>query len=154
MPLSDLFKEHKRFVRFCVVGATGVAVNLGVFTLWNNLLLAGSSATDGQRFLLSNVAGFVVSVLTNFLLNDFWTWGDREKRGQQHFFQRLGMFYVVSSIAGVVQIGVAWTAREYLGVWDHLAVLIGIGVATVINFVANHLWTFGESSSRKSRPVN
>lgn len=137
-------EERVRFVRFCVVGASGVIVNLAIFTLFMNVVLVTRIAGDDDRFLAANFAGFLVSVLTNFLLNDFWTWGDREKQGHDHFFRRLGKFYVVSSIAGAVQLGVAFGARSWFGLWDQLAVLVGIGVATVINFVANHLWTFGE----------
>ncbi|MFT7623858.1 MAG: dolichol-phosphate mannosyltransferase [Myxococcota bacterium] len=136
--------ERARFLRFCAVGASGVVVNLGIFTVAMAMLLPGWIESDDSRFLAANGVGFLVSVLTNFLLNDFWTWGDREKRGHAHFWSRLGRFYTVSSVAGVVQLGVAFAVRAYLGVWDQLAVLVGIGVATVINFVANNIWTFKE----------
>ncbi len=159
--------DPKRFIRFCVVGASGVVVNLGVFTVASWLL--PQSLQGDARFVAANVAGFVISVLTNFLLNDFWTWGDREKRGHAHFWSRLLRFYTVSSVAGIVQIGVAYAARSWLaaaglgwssGVVDKLAVLIGIGVATIINFVANNIWTFSDGDNKqdgdngaKSRPA-
>ena len=140
--LTAIAAERMRFVRFCAVGATGVLVNLGIFSVFMAVVLPEAVGGADLRFLLSNVAGFLVSVLTNFLLNDWWTWGDREKRGQRHFFGRLGKFYLVASVAGAVQIGVAFFGRSTLSLPDHLAVLVGIGVATIINFVANHVWTF------------
>jgi len=140
-----MFTEDRvRFIRFCAVGASGVVVNLGVFTLFQVVLLANLVPGDDTRFLLANVSGVAVSIFTNFLLNDFWTWGDREKRGHAHFWSRLSKFYVVSSAAAAVQVGVAWLVRSQFGMMDQLAVLIGIGVATVINFTANHFWTFRE----------
>ena len=134
--------ERVRFVRFCIVGASGVVVNLGVFTVARALMAALGVLAGARRFVAANAAGFVVSVLPNFLLSDYWTWGDREKRGHAHFWRRLGKFYVVSSAGGAVQIGTAWAVRGFAGVPDHLAVLIGIAVATVVNYVANNVWTF------------
>jgi len=159
MPIKDLLREHVRFIQFCVVGTTGLLVNLAVFTLLNDCVLSPMAVTSGARFVAANLGGFVVSVLTNFLLNDWWTWGDREKRGRQHYVQRLGKFYVVSSAAGAVQVGVAWAFRTFvflplvsgegeLGWLEQGAVVIGVGVATLINFVANHIWTFREESPR------
>ena len=58
----------------------------------------------------------------------------------------MSKFYLVSSVAGVVQIGVAFIAKSQLDIFDHGAVIIGIGVATVINYIANNLWTFKEST--------
>ena len=138
--------ERVRFIRFCVVGGSGVVVNLIIFSLSMKWLLSNLVDTEDTRFLISNATGFVSSVCTNFLLNDFWTWGDREKRGHRHFMARLSKFYLVSSIAGVVQIGVAFYVKSHLNIFDHGAVIIGIGVATVINYIANNLWTFKEST--------
>jgi dolichol-phosphate mannosyltransferase len=140
--MNPLTPERIRFVRFCAVGGSGVVVNLAIFSLCMDWLLLSALGAEETRFVLSNVAGFVVSVCTNFLLNDFWTWGDRQKRGHRHFMGRLSKFYLVSSLAGIVQIGVAYFTRAHLGVFDHGAVMIGIGVATLINYVANNLWTF------------
>ncbi len=149
--VKDLLTEERvRFIRFCVVGATGVVVNLGVFSLFMSVVLPSVVADESARFVTCNFIGFVVSVFTNFLLNDFWTWGDRAKHGHAHFWARLGKFYLVSSIAGAVQMGVAYAVRAYAGVPDLLAVLIGIAVATVINFVANNLWTFGDDERADS----
>jgi putative flippase GtrA len=140
-----------RFLRFCAVGATGVVVNIGVFHV-ARLLLAGSIQSDDRLFLAANVAGFLVSVFTNFLLNDAWTWRDRRGEASQGALPRLAWFYVVASVAGAVQISVAFLSRSWLPSWliatllegqtDNLAVLFGIGVATIINYVVNNLWTF------------
>lgn len=144
--MSATPSDRRRFLRFCVVGATGVAVNLGVFTL-ARAALRGSVAGP-LRFALSNLAGFSVSVLTNFALNDNWTWGDRRGAGASGMLGRLGKYYLVCSIAGVVQLGAAWTCHVAGGMEEHLSVLVGIGLATAINFAANHLWTFRIASSR------
>jgi putative flippase GtrA len=140
MPPVTIPSDRRRLARFLVVGASGIAVNLGVFTLARAALRG--IVTGPIRFALSNLAGFAVSVLTNFLLNDAWTWGDRRVSGRGEVLTRLGKYYLVCSLAGVVQLGAAWTCHVAGGLEEHLSVLVGIGLATAINFVANHLWTF------------
>jgi dolichol-phosphate mannosyltransferase len=140
MPDAYTPSDRRRLARFLVVGLSGIAVNLGVFTLVRAALRG--VVTGPVRFALSNVAGFGVSVLTNFALNDSWTWGDRRVGGKGGVLSRLGKYYLVCSLAGIVQLGVAWTCHVAGGIEEHLSVLVGIGLATGINFLANHFWTF------------
>ena len=145
-------RDRIRFIRFCVVGVSGVVVNLGFFTL-AHAVLAPRWPDTANAFVIANLIGFLISVFTNFLLNDFWTWGDREKRGHGHFWARLSKFYLVSSVAGGVQLGVASLCHVRFGVHEHASVLIGIGVATAINYVANNIWTFRDSSKKPSQEL-
>jgi dolichol-phosphate mannosyltransferase len=134
LPLSP------RFFRFCVVGGSGVAVNLAVLGLALALLPAGWGAWQARA---AQAAGILVSILTNFLLNDLWTWGDREKGGAGHWLRRLGMFYLVSALAALLQWGCSVALHERLGLWIYLAQALGIVLAMGINFTMNHRWTFG-----------
>ena len=90
---------------------------------------------------LSSALGIVVSVFTNFVLNDLWTWGDRSKGS---WFSRLARYYLVSTLAGLLQFGCAMGLRFLLDLNLYLAQIAGIGLGTVVNYVANNLWTFRE----------
>ncbi len=149
--------HHIRLLKFAVVGFSGVFVNLAVFNLTYYAGLDGLLSGD-PRFVLANAAGFVTSVFTNFLLNDFWTWGDRRKGDLRHWFKRLVKFYITASGAGTVQLLTAWISLTI--VWvpldptplgyklaPSLGVLTGIGCGMVINFTASHLWAFRDASS-------
>src|SRR5262245_27602559 len=94
-PMADAYtpSDPRRLARFLVVGVSGVAVNLGVFTLARAALRG--IITGPPRFVAANVAGFAVSVLTNFALNDSWTWGDRRVGGRSGLLNRLGKYYLV-----------------------------------------------------------
>jgi len=133
--------QPRRFVRFCIVGATGILSNLLTFRAVQ-ALLATVVAGQTLRFELSHVAGIVVSILTNFLLNDRWTWSRREAARRFTFRQRLVAYYAVSALGAVVQLGVAFGVRHLAPVADELAVLVGIAAGTVVNFVANDRFTF------------
>ena len=140
-PKQWLTPERLRFLKFCVVGGLGVLVNEFVLWLCYSHLLHGLGS--GSRLTWSGVIAIGVSIFTNFLLNDFWTWGDRAKRGRAHFFSRLGKYYIVATAAGVVQWSVLKLLTESFGVHYLLSNLAGILAGLVINFVVNNVWTFG-----------
>jgi len=146
-------REKGRFVKFCIVGGSGVVVNLAV--VWaGNTLLPGALGDDA-RTALSYFLGIVVSIGTNFVLNDVWTWRDREKRGVGHALARLVKYYLVSAIAGGLQFvsayAVVFLVKALLlapGVpevpvgWKLLGALVGIAIGTFVNFFLNYFWTF------------
>lgn len=56
-----------RFWKFCAIGASGVLVNLALFTLLHNW---------HWRAGLAIVVAAEASILSNFMLNSLWTWRD------------------------------------------------------------------------------
>lgn len=154
--LAWLRDNRQRLLRFALVGLSGVFVNLAMFSLVFYVVL---TPVEGQSlsFLLANGAGFVVSVFTNFLLNDGWTWGDRQKGGRRQWLRRLARYYLTASGAGMVQLFFAWIS---LWLWTPLvpafmgfepapmlSVLTGIAAGMAVNFTASHLWAFRDIPS-------
>ena len=150
----------KRLIKFGLVGVTGVVVNLAVFEVLFRLA--------HLQFSLANAIGIVVSIFTNFLLNDSWTWGDRIKGTRRDWAGRLTKYYVSASAAAGVQLlvasgamtfvfeGLPLTLPESLGspvggvdVGPTLAVLTGIAFGMAINFLASHLWAFRDAEVRE-----
>ncbi len=156
-PLIRWLRDNRgRLARFAVVGLSGVVVNLAIFSVVFYTVLTAMGGSDLQ-FLLANAAGFVVSVFTNFLLNDCWTWGDRAKGGRRHWFSRLGRYYLTASGAGAVQLLFAWLSLWFWTAFAPtimdfetapiLSVLTGIGTGMIFNFTASHLWAFRDVPS-------
>lgn len=137
-----LSKEQRRFIKFCLVGASGVPVNLLLVWVGFNYLFV--SMGGRLQVTLASALGFLVSVFTNFLLNDIWTWSDRPK-GASGFWGRAGRFYLVCSAGGIMQIGATNLVTWLGGETDYMAILgqlCGIALATVINYFVNNFWTF------------
>ncbi|OLS30243.1 MAG: hypothetical protein HeimAB125_19820 [Candidatus Heimdallarchaeota archaeon AB_125] len=63
------FSTGIQFIKFILVGASGTIINLGLVYLFYD--------TIGWNEYLAITIGFVVSVLTNFILNDIWTFNPR-----------------------------------------------------------------------------
>jgi putative flippase GtrA len=86
----------RRFIKFGAVGATGVVVNLGC--------LAALRKADVHTNVASAIA-IELSILSNFLINHLWTFGDR--RGSNGSGPSLGQhllkFHLVSLGGGAIQ---------------------------------------------------
>ncbi len=148
-----------RFIKFGLVGGSGVVVNLVVFQV-SFFLLQGSIGSADVRHTVANLCGIVVSIFTNFLLNDGWTWGDRIKGARSDWFKRLARYYATCSIAALCQLGVAsllfslvfkdLPAFAILGVniMPQIPLLIGIICGMAINFPLSHFWAFRNARSQ------
>ena len=64
--------SHRTFIKFCVTGLSGVLVNLGSFHLL--------TALGVHRYLASPIA-IEPSIISNFLINNYWTFADRDLTG-------------------------------------------------------------------------
>lgn len=124
-----------RFIKFCIVGASGVGVNFGVF--W--LLHSQFNVYD----LIANPIAIEISILSNFLFNDIWTWGDRRQIGIKALLGRLVRYHVVTSaVAALTDMLALWVLTRFFEMNPYIAKAIGIGLGTVLNFTLNHFWTF------------
>ena len=104
-----------QLAKFCVVGAVGYLINLGVYAA---LLHAG------LHFLVAATGSFLVAVTSNYTLNRHWTFRDR--RGG---VATQGMRFFVVSLASL--------GANLLG-----GQAVAIVVVTPLNFVGNKLWSF------------
>lgn len=116
-------------LKFSIVGATGTAVNLGVYIA----LLRGA----GVHYLLAASCSFVVAVSNNYFWNRHWTF--RNHRG--HVYYQGLRFLVVSVIALGLNLGVLKLLVE-LGLNKIVAQVIAIVLVTPFSFGANKLWSF------------
>jgi len=80
-----------RFLKFCAVGASGVLVNLAVLWLLTELEVRASFASAWA---------IEVSILTNFVINERWTFADRS---QGSLVGRAVRFQLVSLVGGILQ---------------------------------------------------
>ena len=120
----------KHFPKFAVVGLSGMAVNQGM------LFFTKEYIHIPVKF--AGIIAIETSIITNFLLNNFWTW--KESRDNT-FLQRLLRYHSVTAVSGVVNYLVLLSLTA-LGIYYILANLIGIGIGMLLNFVFNHIWTF------------
>lgn len=140
--------EQRRFIKFCFVGSSGVAVNLAFVYVGRQVGESNLELSGDLRDAFASVVGILVSVFTNFLLNDWWTWGDRAKGARKRdFLARVGWYYLASGAAIAIQFGVAMVLLLAADMLIYVAQAIGILLGTVVNYVANNKWTFRDKGT-------
>jgi dolichol-phosphate mannosyltransferase len=120
-----------QLIRFGLVGLSGYAVNLAVFTA----LVHGADID----YRLAATAAFLVAVANNFLWNRAWTF--RDARGGNAGFQA-ARFLAVSVAAFVLNLALLHLLVEVGGVAEVPAQAVAIAAATPLNFLGNKLWSF------------
>jgi len=135
-----------RLIKFGTVGFSGTLINLTALYLNQEYLFSWVESVE-KRLPLSLASAIFLATLSNFIWNRGWTWKDRkEKTGHGLFFQ-MGQYFLVSGFA----IGIQYFCTMAFSKAVHyvLANLLSIGVAALLNYFANDLWTF---AARKKSP--
>ena len=125
------FHSHKDFIRYSVVGSSGVLINLGCYVFLTRYI--------GIAEEIAPLISIEVSLISNFLFNNFWTF---KKRNPSPFLSRLMQFHLVAGFTGIINYTVFFTMFKALMVNDILANLIGIAVAAILNYLINSNWTW------------
>ena len=114
-----------RFALFSIVGGLGLIVHLAVL---NALKLASFD------FLTAQVAATGVAMVSNFAMNNEFTYRDRRLTGFS-FYSGLILFCLVCSFGALANVGVANIAIHQFGNWS-VAGLAGAIMGAVFNFSA------------------
>jgi len=126
------FRRSTTFIKFLLVGASGVFVNLALFTLLLN--------AEVNKYLASPIA-IEASVISNFLLNNYWTFRSRQTR------DRVRVKGLKFNLVSLIALGVSYSTFIVLsvifpGVSPQIHQFLGIIPATLVNYFLNSYWTF------------
>ncbi|WP_435552675.1 GtrA family protein [Natrinema sp. CGMCC1.2065] len=126
----------RRFVQFCFVGLSGVFVNVS--------LLYVAIEIAGIHYLLSSAIAIEISIISNFLLNEIWTFEEKVTEDENRL-RRMVKFNLAYTGGMAINIAVLGVLTEYAGVYYMLANLAGIGLATFWNygFSERFVWSSG-----------
>jgi len=158
--LITLFGEKRqeivRFLKFCVVGVVGTALDFGVFNLLHNVL--------GVPQVLANTVSITTAIVNNYTWSRFWVYPEtKDRQGGKKFLQ----FVIVSLIAWALNTAILWGTDRWIfgeqgllaGIVAPIAAAMGTehgvlssnaakvvatGIVLFWNFFANRLWTFAD----------
>lgn len=130
--------EFVRFIKFCIVGASGAVVHGGILNLL--ILLFEVEKT------YANATGFILAVMNNFLWNKIWVYPESKGQGTK---VQLIQFTAVNVVGLAINQGVFITLDRYLfGEIPFGYNLSWAGAVIVVlfwNFGINRLWTFRDA---------
>lgn len=112
----------QHFIKFGVVGAIGIVVNEGLLILIKS---------RGVYFLTAGAVAIEISILSNFVLNDLWTFRDR-RSGKAAV--RLAKFNALMLAGLAVNLAVLYEGVDF-GMTPEIANLVGIAAAFCLRYV-------------------
>jgi dolichol-phosphate mannosyltransferase len=123
----------RQFVKFGIVGASGFALNLFIFTLLQRII--PSHAQPIPYYIIFSIA-YLGSGISNYYLNRIWTF-----RSTGHAVKEGTQFLTVSAIALVAGLVVSAIVAPYLG-HGHKTWFVATIAGIFVNFFLNKYWTF------------
>jgi dolichol-phosphate mannosyltransferase len=123
----------KRFLKFGLVGFSGVFVDMAIFYLLSD------ASTLGWGLTRSKIIAAEVAVLNNFLWNDLWTFRDlaQQQFGRRKLIKRFVKFNLICLVGIGLNLIILNFLYNNLHINKYLANLIAIAIVTIWNFWFN-----------------
>ena len=133
LPLLFSNSPLGRFLRFGIVGSSGVIVDMGMLFLLSDPKMLGWGLTR------SKLIGSELAIINNFLWNDAWTFGDVSARqpGHGQRLRRFGKFQVICLTGMALNATLLNLQFNLLGMNRYLANAIAILFVAGWNFWLN-----------------
>ena len=119
-----------KFLKFGVVGFSGVFVDFGITYLFKEIIKINK--------YVSNAIGFICAATSNYILNRIWTFESENADVASEY----GKFMLVSVIGLGINSLTLYLLTDKLKWNFYLSKIFAIGAATLWNFFANLLFTF------------
>ncbi|MFA8299181.1 MAG: GtrA family protein [Hyphomicrobiales bacterium] len=119
-----------KFIKFGIVGFTGLIVDFGITFLLKEKLKV-------QKYL-ANAIGFLCAASSNYVLNRIWTFESHDPR----ILSEYGEFIGISIIGLLINTFILWLIIKKWKLNFYLSKGFAIIVVTIYNFLANYLITF------------
>jgi len=127
-----------QFVRFALVGSSGVLVNLAVYS--------GSIYLLNVHYLLAATFSFLTAMSSNFFLNLRWTFKTHEQ-GIKAIRDQYLKYAMVTLVSYGINIAVLWFLVDLQHWHKIIAQLAAIFITTLSNFLGSKLWAFKLNSN-------
>lgn len=144
--MSLRFKRRvsPRFLRYITIGALGVWVNIFGQWIGNTFMGVGEETFKQGNLLIPGIgvmAGFLLSVINNFILNNLWTFREKRIRGLIPNLSGFVLYLFITVIGFLIQFSVWRFMMGYAMEWElplnsfgYIANLFGIFTATTWNY--------------------
>ncbi len=126
--------ELVRIGKFIGVGLSGVIVNEGVLWLLTEF--------GKLPYYISSLVGIEASIISNFMLNDHFTFADRRTGKTRSFIARLLKFNITCAAGAAIQYGLLLLFTSVFGINYLISNFIGILVAFIWNYILSMVWTW------------
>jgi dolichol-phosphate mannosyltransferase len=123
----------KEFFKFAFVGLIGTFINLAILYLLTEKI--------GVYYLISAIVSFIFAMTSNFIFNKVWTFKESLTKDTGKKYIQFGL---VSLIALLINLFFLYLFTEFFGIYYLISQVLAIGLALIINFSWNKVWTFSK----------
>ncbi len=130
--MSNIFNQAiiLKFLKFGVVGFSGVFVDFGITYLSKEILRIPK--------YIANAIGFIVAASSNYIFNRIWTFESHNPEVMVEFTE----FFLISLIGLGLNTMLLWILVSKFKMNFYFAKIFAIALVTVWNFLANVMITF------------
>lgn len=130
--MSDFLSKafYSKFLKFGVVGFSGLLIDFGVTYLFKEVFKV-------QKYL-ANAIGFMMAASSNYFFNRIWTF----KSTNPNIALEYSEFIVISLIGVGINTLILWLLVSKYKINFYLAKVFAIAVVTIWDFLANAFVTF------------
>lgn len=121
-----------KFLKFGVVGATGMIVDFGLTYFFKEIVKI-------QKYV-ANTIGFTAAATSNYFLNRIWTFNSTDPQITVQFFK----FFFISLIGLGINTAILYVLVSKYKKNFYLSKLFAIAVVVIWNFVLNFIFTFNK----------
>ncbi|MFA5332013.1 MAG: glycosyltransferase family 2 protein [Methanoregula sp.] len=134
---SIVWQEWMKLFRFGIVGLSGIVVNEGILIYLK----------EYAQFALpvASICAIELSIVSNFILNDFWTFKSDSHHVFSRRWQRFASFQFVSIGGATINFVILNVLASWAGIDYRVANILGILVAFAWNFWVNRRFTWKKS---------
>ncbi len=129
----------QRFFMFAFIGGCAALVNIAVFYLIFDVIAQPSNAT--VRNVIASLFAAEISILANFIPNDFFTFRHLEGH-QRSWWARCLRFNMTSAGGAVLTFAIEFSLSHLLGVRPIIAQAIALIIVLFYNFSFHHIFTY------------
>ena len=125
--LAELWIKYLPFIKFCLVGATNVAISYTAYFILLKL---------GLYYLLATTIAYVVGILNGYI------WSSKFVFKKNKSINNMMKFFIVYISALFINLGIMYICVDTYNMHKLVAPIFAIGIGTIYNFTLNKIWTF------------
>jgi putative flippase GtrA len=142
-------QERTRFFKFAGVGAVGAVIDFGLFNLFTSVV--------GIPAIISSALSFIAAVLSNFILNRYWTYPDSRSKPLAHQAIQFSLISLIGMVIRLILFAILETTLINLAaqivpnigvtptfIGHNATLAFSILVVMMWNFFANRYWTYND----------
>ena len=126
----------KTFLKFAIVGGSGVIVNMLVFLILTNY--------TSIHHLIASAIATETAILNNFTWNHLWTF---RRRGKMNILMRIAAFHGSRILGLIVTVAGLYVLSDLLGLPKYPYYILAIGLGVIANFLTSDLFVWPGSEA-------